>query len=198
MNNQHLLVAATKKEFAFPFESGEYKSKLVQSLYNVTPDFTLLFTGVGQFNTIKNLLHYIHTYGKPLDLINIGVAGSFNPIHKLGSICKVITDTSANQIVERNNKILTWQEAGIPEAENNTFTPQAPAWSMGLNLAEVIGITSDTITDDQLKIQKLRNHFNADTESMEGAAVFYIAEKMDLPALQIRTISNMVGENDKN
>ncbi|MFO7863840.1 MAG: hypothetical protein R6U85_07555 [Salinivirgaceae bacterium] len=197
MNNKHLLVAATKKEIVFPFESNENKSKLVQSYYNVTPDFALLFTGVGQFNTIKTLLNYIHTCGKPLDLINIGVAGSFTPTLEPGSICKITTDTAANQIVERSNKILTWQEAGIPEAEKNTFTPQPPSWSNGLDLVEAIGITTDTITDDPQKIQKLRNHFNADTESMEGAAVFYIAEQLGLPAIQIRSISNMVGESNK-
>ena len=39
--------------------------------------------------------------------------------------------------------------------------------------------------------------FNADIETMEGAALHYVCLQEDIPFIQIRTISNFVGERDK-
>ena len=46
-------------------------------------------------------------------------------------------------------------------------------------------------------IAQLQNKWNADIESMEGAALHYVCGQLNIPYLQIRSISNVVGERDK-
>ena len=41
------------------------------------------------------------------------------------------------------------------------------------------------------------NQYNPIIESMEGAALHYVCTLMKIPFLQLRAISNMVGERDK-
>jgi futalosine hydrolase len=43
----------------------------------------------------------------------------------------------------------------------------------------------------------MKHKYNADVESMEGAALHYVCIQKNIPFLQIRGISNQVGERDK-
>jgi futalosine hydrolase len=47
------------------------------------------------------------------------------------------------------------------------------------------------------KINVFAEKYNADIESMEGAALHYVCAMQQIPFIQIRGISNMVGERDK-
>jgi len=58
-------------------------------------------------------------------------------------------------------------------------------------------LTSDTISNDPLRINAIGKKYNPDIETMEGAAFFYTANEFDIPSIQIRAISNYVGETDK-
>ena len=49
-----------------------------------------------------------------------------------------------------------------------------------------------TVTGSEASLKLLQKTYNADSESMEGAAVFYVANQFKIPALQIRAISNYV------
>ncbi len=46
-------------------------------------------------------------------------------------------------------------------------------------------------------IQFYRDTFNPVTESMEGAALHYVCLMEKIPFLQIRSISNYIGERNK-
>ena len=46
-------------------------------------------------------------------------------------------------------------------------------------------------------MQQFVQSFNADIETMEGAALHYVCLQEHIPFLQIRSISNHVGERDK-
>ena len=56
----------------------------------------------------------------------------------------------------------------------------------------VKGITVNTIHGSQEKIQRLKNKYHAEIETMEGAAFFYVCLMEKLPFLQIRSISYFV------
>ena len=66
-----------------------------------------------------------------------------------------------------------------------------------LNLLSVKSITVNKISDSALQKQQLLSNFNADIETMEGAALHYVCLQEKIPFLQIRSISNYVGERDK-
>ena len=65
------------------------------------------------------------------------------------------------------------------------------------SLKKVKAITVNTITDSKKQIKKINKNFNADVESMEGAAFHYVCLQQNIPFLQLRSISNKVGERDK-
>jgi futalosine hydrolase len=50
---------------------------------------------------------------------------------------------------------------------------------------------------NSLSIENLIKRLDPEIESMEGAAVFYCCEKMSIPAIQVRAISNYVEPRNK-
>lgn len=60
------------------------------------------------------------------------------------------------------------------------------------SLIPVKGITLNTLHSDPKWIIKLRDKFDAEVETMTGAAFFYICLREKIPFLQIRAISHFV------
>jgi len=58
-------------------------------------------------------------------------------------------------------------------------------------------ITVNEITTSTQKINLYRNHYKADIETMEGAAMHFVCIMNEIPFIQIRGISNHIGERDK-
>ena len=60
------------------------------------------------------------------------------------------------------------------------------------------GLTVQKVHGNKLSINELQTHCtNIEVESMEGAAVFYVAKMLDIPVLQLRSISNYVEPRDR-
>jgi futalosine hydrolase len=64
-------------------------------------------------------------------------------------------------------------------------------------LKTVVAITVNTATGSEITRLRLKNKFNPDIETMEGAAFFYICIRERIPFLAIRAISNRVEPRDK-
>ena len=64
-------------------------------------------------------------------------------------------------------------------------------------LPKVKALTVNKVSDSELQKQQFISTFNAVAESMEGAALHYVCLQEKIPFLQIRSISNHVGERDK-
>ena len=67
-----------------------------------------------------------------------------------------------------------------------------------LLLLKITGVTINEITTDKGRIDALTTKYGAITESMEGASLHYVCRHFDVPFIQVRSISNYVGERDKN
>ena len=61
----------------------------------------------------------------------------------------------------------------------------------------VKGISVNQITTSKQMIQFYRDTFDPVAESMEGAALHYVCLLENIPFLQIRSISNYIGERNK-
>ena len=61
----------------------------------------------------------------------------------------------------------------------------------------VSGITVNEITTRDKRINQLVQKYNPATETMEGAALHYVCRSMNVPFMQMRAVSNYVGERDK-
>ena len=66
-----------------------------------------------------------------------------------------------------------------------------------LFLPVVKGITVNKVSDSILQRDQIISNFSPDIESMEGAAFHYVCLQEKVPFLQLRSISNYVGERDK-
>ena len=64
-------------------------------------------------------------------------------------------------------------------------------------MPEVTALTVNEITTRQERIAQLKALYNPTIESMEGAALHYVGNDLNIPYLQIRGLSNYIGERDK-
>ena len=60
------------------------------------------------------------------------------------------------------------------------------------------GVTVHEISTNPERINYYRDQLGAQVESMEGAALHYVALLEQIPFLQLRCLSNFAGERDKN
>ena len=64
----------------------------------------------------------------------------------------------------------------------------------GLTIVNAVTVSEISTNDDQIRYYK---KIGAQIESMEGAALHYVGLMENIPFLQIRSLSNFVGERDK-
>ena len=65
------------------------------------------------------------------------------------------------------------------------------------NYKEGIGVTVQTVTGASQRKEELMKQFNPHIESMEGAAVYYVCLQEGIPFFELRTVSNEVGEKER-
>ena len=160
----------------------------------------ILITGVGSVATLYHLQKRIHQVDYDL-VIQAGFAGTFNNDLHLGETVIVTHDTFGDLGAEENDEYQTLFDMGL--ADKNEF-PFTNGWLVNNNdminastCKKVKAITVNKVSDAALLKQQRSNTFNADVETMEGAAFHYICLQENIPFVQIRTISNIVGVRDK-
>lgn len=189
-NMQILLVSATEMEIK-PFLLSELKK---------TDTIDVLITGIGipaaMFHITKSLAD------KKYDLvIQAGIAGSFSKKIKPAEVVVVKQDTFADIGAKEKGKFIPLSIMGLQDPNEypyeNGWLINRTESSNAKGLAAVNAITISTITDDKKHIRQLVKHFDADIESMEGAALHYVCLQKNIPFIQLRAVSNKVGERDK-
>lgn len=161
----------------------------------------VVISGVGVPVTMYHLMKKMINDTYDL-VIQAGIAGTFSGRVKKGEVVLVKRDCFADIGVEEKSKFKTVFDLGF--ADENRF-PFNGGWLVNDNsmlqtthLKVVNAATVNRLSDRKKQVLRLLEVFNADIESMEGAALHYICRQMDVPFLQMRAISNKVGERDKN
>lgn len=192
-----LLVAATVKEIT-PFLDYYRKSeKKCAAALNID----VLITGIGLTATTYHLTKYFSVKHPDL-VIQAGIAGCFDRTMPTGSVVTIKQDTIADEGVVELNKLRSLFDLQL--ISQNQF-PYKKGWlkNPGNNLVKknklkaVKGISVNQITTSKKLIQFYKNKFDPVTESMEGAALHYVCMMEKIPFLQIRSISNYIGERNK-
>lgn len=147
-----------------------------------------LITGVGMVATSYSLARALgsrrFTY-----VLNVGIAGSFDPDTALGTLLEVVGDSFAELGAEDNYAFLSIADLGFGESKWTARPPE----DITVNLPKVSGITVNTVHGCDSSISAVRKrHPEVVTESMEGAAVFYVCTMEKVPCIQVRAISNYV------
>ena len=134
-------------------------------------------------------------------VIQAGIAGTFSKKIKRGEVVLVKQDVFADVGVEEKGEFKTVFQLGFED--ENKF-PFSNGWLGNVNeilqathLKTVNAVTINKVTDRKKQTFQLKNIFNADIETMEGAALHYVCLQMNIPFLQMRSISNKVGERNK-
>ena len=190
-----LVIAATVMEIT-PFL--EYYRGNNQLPANLPVD--ILITGIGLTSTTYSLTKQLNIK-RPDVVIQAGIGGCFDKSIQLGSVFAVKQDTFADMGVKEPGKLKTLFELGlVPE---NQF-PFSKGWLVNksdflkkVTLKKVKAVSVNEITTAKKKIALYKEKFDPVVESMEGAALHYVCGMEKIPFLQIRSISNYIGERNK-
>jgi len=193
MGKNILVAAATAKEIN-PFIELIRKEKFNNNI-------DILVSGIGL--TASTYHFYKQLALKKYDLvIQAGVAGSFDLRIPLGTVVSIRQDTIADQSVIELKKLKTLFDLKL--VPNNQH-PYKNGWLLNpykkvlkkTGLKIVKGISVNQISTSKQMIQFYRDMFDPVTESMEGAALHYVCLMENVPFVQIRSISNYIGERNK-
>lgn len=188
-----LLVAATASEIKpFLSELGKTSTK---------PDLSVLIAGIGLMSTTYRLQKQI-MLNRPKLIIQAGIAGCFDPGFEMGKLVAVKRDRIADLGVFEKKQWNTVYDLGLEKA---SATPFKNGWLVNphidllkkTKLELVTGITISEISTRQTMIDYYLSKFGAVVESMEGAALHYVSLMEGIPFLQLRAVSNFVGERNK-
>lgn len=191
-----LLVAATAFEIA-PF-LAYYRD--IPAERDMTHHVDVLVTGIGLTATAYSLTRQL-ALSRPDIVVQAGIAGCFDKELLPGSTVIVKRDMLADQGVTENGTFKTIFDMGLAPAGRYPFRN---GWLVNNNpvlkkikLPKVNGVSVNEITTSRSKTMLYRDGFGAVVESMEGAAFHYVCAMEKLPYIQLRGISNYVGERDR-
>lgn len=152
----------------------------------------ILISGVGMVATAYALGLALHQEDFDLAL-NVGVAGSFYKNIKIGQLVEIREDILSELGAEDDEEFISLAEMNLGEVE--FFATQNS--SLTDDLRKVTGITVNTVHGNTESIEAIQERLNPTVESMEGAAFFYACEEAQVPALQIRAVSNYVEKRNR-
>jgi len=192
MGKNILVVAATAKEIN-PFieltRTGDINNA------------DILISGIGLTASTYHLAKQFSL--KKYDLvIQAGVAGCFDLRIPLGAVVAVKQDAIADQSVVELERLKTLFDLNLVPQDQY---PYKKGWLINTNkevlkktkLKTVKGISVNQISTSKQMIKFYRDVFDPVTESMEGAALHYVCLMENVPFVQIRSISNYIGERNK-
>ncbi len=185
---QILVTAPTKMEVA-PF------------LLNHIKEIDCFITGIGTPASIYNLHKKILNSSYDI-IIQAGIAGSFDLENfPLGETVLVHKDIFGDLGIIEEHKLSSLADMGYVNADEEFMKD---GWMINenpllnkLKLKIATGLTMNTITDNKEHEAIFTKKYEADIETMEGAAFHYVCMREKKTFLQLRSISNAVGERDK-
>ncbi|HEY1202307.1 MAG TPA: futalosine hydrolase, partial [Niastella sp.] len=162
--------------------------------------FNVLIAGIGSMSTTYWLTKTIANK-RPDMLIQAGIGGSFSASYPPGSVVLVNEEVTGDLGVEENNEFKDVFDMGLPQI-TDPYTGKSLV-NNNLELLQqqklplVKSVTISEISTRPQRIQQLQQKYQPVVESMEGAAFHYVALTEKIPFIQLRAISNFVGERDK-
>lgn len=163
-------------------------------------DVTVLITDVGLLNAAYRITKA--TFSKPHIMIQAGVAGCFDTAIPLGTTAAVLRETVGDIGVLQNNTFTSAFSMGLLKPNEQPWTAEKlenkhTELLKEAGLVLVDAVTVNEISTNEDRISYYKNGLGATIETMEGAALHYTGLMENIPFLQLRSISNYVGERNK-
>lgn len=162
-------------------------------------------SGVGKVNAAAATLLVMELL-QPTAILLVGIGGAYPGTElELGDVALAGSETHLDSGVGHGAAWQGMEELGFPLLTGqtptyNTFDLNSPSL---YRVATVLGLaplpfgTAEAITADAASARLLRERHGVAVESMEGAAVAQVAAAYGVPVIEIRGVSNVVGERDK-
>lgn len=166
-----------------------------------THTVTIVIAGVGSLQTTYGLMKAVQQQ-RPDLIIQAGIGGSFSPVYPPGTVVLIEKEITGDLGVEEEQTFKDVFDMGFldanafPYASKWLVNPQAASWTMN-DLPLVKGITVNEVTTRPERINQLQKKYQPVVESMEGAAMHLVALQENIPFVQLRAVSNIVGERNK-
>jgi futalosine hydrolase len=191
-----LLTAATPGEIQI---TREYLAE--KKYYPKNCNTSVLITGAGLLNTAYALTKHLGK-ARPGIVIQAGICGSLHPLYPPGSVVVIREEVMGDLGVEEDNGFSDIFDLSL--AEENIFpfsgkmlvNPHRQVLEK-IKLPSVRGVSINEITTGATRMQQLIEKYGVVVESMEGAALHYVCLQESIPFVQLRSVSNFVGERDK-
>ncbi len=192
-----LLVAATAGEIGSFLDHYRNSEKAAF----VDFDIDVLITGAGLTATTYQLTRHF-CLKKPDLVIQAGLAGCFDKKILPGTVLVVKKDVVADEMVIEAGKLKTVFDLKLAMPDQFPFSKgwlENPYKKMlkRAKLKAVAGISVNQISTSRDMIRLYEKNFKPSIESMEGAALHYCCLMAHVPFLQIRSVSNYIGERNK-
>lgn len=193
--NGTLVAFASKQEFnaLFPRVSAVVASSMPQPVEN---RFDIAVCGVGLLDFSVNLAKFLaeNRYER---VIQLGICGAYpNRGLEVGDVVRVDTDIIGDMGIQtREGHFVSWGEAS---GEKNVYNGESPRF-LSLALASVrsaAGVSVNCCTGTVYLANRRSALFDADVETMEGAACFAVCKRFGVPAYQFRAVSNIATDRD--
>ena len=190
-----LVVAATSMEITPFLEQYRAKRGLFANI-----EIDVLITGIGLTATTYSLTRQLNIK-RPDIVIQAGVGGCFDNAVPLGSVLAIRQEAVADQSVIELDTLKTMFDLKL--VPQNQY-PYCKGWLVNksdilkkVKLKKVKAVSTNEITTSKQKVKFYKETFNPMVESMEGAALHYVCLMEKVPFLQIRSVSNYIGERNK-
>ncbi|HEX7753791.1 MAG TPA: futalosine hydrolase [Niabella sp.] len=185
-----LIIAATKLEIPSLIQFSKRQRTI-----------DILISGIGGAATTYALTKALAEKKYDL-LIQAGIAGSFSKKLSLGTTAVVGADCFGDIGVVEDK---VWRSVFDLQLMQVNERPFSNGWLVNphkrllkaAGVPVVRSVTVNEISTDKRTIAYFGTKLEAVTESMEGAAFHYVALREKIPFLQIRSLSNRVGERNK-
>jgi futalosine hydrolase len=188
---QILLCAATSFEIQPTIEFIKH-----QGLKNVD----VLITGVGLTAATYKITKTANQK-RPDFILQAGVAGSLDLNLALAKVILVKDEVIGDSGVMEGQSFHSLFDLNLAERNihpwKNSRLSNSNRTLLDFNLPIVNGITVNEISTNPERIRYYKENLNAQIETLEGAALHFAGLMEDIPFLQVRSISNFIGERNK-
>jgi futalosine hydrolase len=161
---------------------------------------SVLFTGVGLMAATYSLTKRLYQQ-RPTLIIQAGIGGALDNNLQLTQVVAIESECVGDLGVVEAHGFQDLFNMGFLEKDrapfkNGVLSNPNPLL-LNLSLPLVRGISVNEISTKKERITYYQQTLGAQVESMEGAALHYVALKEAIPFIQIRAISNYIGERNK-
>jgi futalosine hydrolase len=158
-------------------------------------------TGIGMLASGVKLTQLVTTHQPDL-IIQMGIAGSYIKSEPLGKVMVVDSESIGDLGVREKgvfkdlfeSQLLKDNEA--PFKKRKLINPAIRSLNV-LKSDTAAAVTINEITTSPKRIKEIIATYKPVLESMEGAALHYVGGLTKTPFIQIRAVSNYVGERNK-